>query len=174
MTSPSGRRPTRRHRGRIASIATLAAGAAFLVMSCWSESTDPRPEYPQEYVDYWEVVLSTASDMEDPASALARVARGQQLRSLVSGIRQDQAEGMVTVGTVDRRLLDVLTERGRTYVVDCLDLSNWLIADAASGQPLEDQQVNAPDQAYVFTLAERDGKWFVTDSEVIGSCANGG
>jgi len=124
----------------------------------------------QRYETYWTVLQQVRADFNVPATDLEKVAAGTLLRSLTSETQQLRTIGDVYVGAPRRAVQSVEVDGDRSYILDCIDISKWLLAPEATKIAIPDQQVQAQPGLYEFTLAQKDGSWYVTVSQQVDSC----
>jgi hypothetical protein len=135
-----------------------------------AQLTDAEKQVRTDYLAYWDALLR-ANAVSDPEFAdLLAHAGGEQLAAARAGIAQSKKGGIVAKGTVDHDVREVRLEGDLAYVVDCVDLRNWLQYSISTGAVVPDQYVDRPKQLGQFTLAPRDGAWLVTQTREAGSC----
>jgi len=104
------------------------------------------------------------------ASGVLSCQVGRSMRSLTSDVNSMRALGEVYVGSPKRNVESVEVDGDRAHVLDCVDISKWLLAPEATRVAIPDQIVQDEPGLWEFTLALRDGAWFVTLSQQVGSC----
>jgi hypothetical protein len=121
------------------------------------------------YDAYWNA-WSHASETSDPDDPdLARHVGNPHLEVLRAALESARQEHTVVHGTVGHSIRGMQNFAAAHRVVDCVDLTGWLIVDARTGQPIE-QLTTRPKQLGAFTLEQAQGAWKVTHGQILGDC----
>lgn len=137
---------------------------------CASPSSDSPTTVENDYAQYWSVLQNVRADPGVPVASLESVAAGLLLRSLTSDVTSMRAIGDVYVGAPQRKVQSVEVDGDRAYVLDCVDISSWLLAPEATKIAISGQLIQPGASLYEFTLAQKDEYWFVTVSQQVDSC----
>jgi hypothetical protein len=125
------------------------------------------------YERYWDVLTEVRSRERPGWEDLEQVARGLLLRDLVGETAHNQRLSALYSGAPKRVLQSLDVEPERAYVVDCINMSSWLLIDSVSRNLIEDQHVRDTAILGLFTLARDngDGEWYVTRYDELGECS---
>lgn len=165
-----------RPRRRVALLAVLGCLAA----SSGCVVGRPRPTDPDAigpvsatvrdaYLAYW-AAWTGANESSDPEfPALAGHTADPHREVLRAQLADARRRGQVVTGTVGHDIRGMYSYNGWYRVVDCVDLTRWLIVDARDGQPLQ-QLVQRPRQLSSVSLESVDGRWKATHAQLLGDC----
>ena len=123
-----------------------------------------------DYLAYWDAMLHANAVSDPDAAELATRAAGRQLSLVRENLAHAREQGIIAKGTVGHQIRQVSVVERLGYVVDCVDVNQWLQYEVASGVLKKDQLLQRPKQLAKFVLAPRDGAWLVTDTEELGGC----
>lgn len=166
------------------SVAVVAATTLAVMGACTSNSdTDPEPsDSPSSpsattepasddqasveaaYDAYWEAYIADAADVDSDFAAL-EAATYYPLRSeLVGWVADLHADGQIYSGTpvwtVEEITVDADASPAAATIEACVDISDWVIVEAASGEPVE-----VPEQAQRYrataTAQQVEGTWYI-------------
>ncbi|MFB7613961.1 hypothetical protein [Kitasatospora sp. NPDC056181] len=129
----------------------------------------------KDYLAYWDSLLqANANPGKDGSGAdgagLPERAAGNQLAQLRQNLQALGTRNLVAKGPVDHTVRGIEVRAQTAALEDCVAVRKWLQYDATSGQQDPGQLVDRPNQLAHYTLAQRDGHWLVTDSQVLGPC----
>jgi len=161
-------------------LAALARALAALALVLGLAGCSSAPAVPgnssdadqvrDRYAEYWRVVRDVSASSSADLSELSTVARGTQLRTYMASQEKSRAQGLVSDGPVVSNIRDVTVDGDRAYVIDDLDISQWLLRYESTGEVVEYQNRNPACARYQFTLARDEGQWYVTQADQVGSC----
>jgi len=157
-----------RSKVAVAAVLTLSAAAA-----C-STSSGPK-QSPEEkavraaYTNYWSAWIAASAKDDSNAPALLAAVKGDQLVRLQANLVAAAGRGQHAQGSVQHDIKQVAVTGQRATLVDCVDVTGWLLYDA-TGKPVADQLVQRPRQLGAYVLALDGAAWVVTESTVSGSC----
>ena len=155
---------------RRAAVMLLVVPAVIGNGGCAPSSQDDHEAVVARYEEYWSAVQRVTSSSTMDLDELSDTARGTQLRSLTENWAASRAEVVVSVGSVRSDVTEVSIRGDRAYLIDRLDLSGWLLADADTGGAFEGQFVNPSCEIYEVVLARDSGRWYVTEISDLGQC----
>jgi hypothetical protein len=148
-------------------LAVLCALA--LAGGCHSSQRPVSDEIARSYLRYWDAWLAASQTSDPDHPLLPEHVASPQLDVLRANLAAARRRNQVARGTVGHRLQGIEVHGGSSRVADCIDLDGWLLYDAETGERLR-QLVDKPSQLALFALRQRDGRWRVTDSRVVGEC----
>jgi len=139
--------------------------------ACTASVPDTDAVVAHDYGHYWEVLQEVRAGSSIPVANLEEVAAGTLLRSLTADVNSMRSLGEVYVGSPKRNVESVEVTNTRAYVLDCIDISGWMLAPEATKVAIPGQLVQEEPALYEFTLALKDDAWFVTVSQQVDHCA---
>jgi hypothetical protein len=134
-----------------------------------SELRPVSPTIASSYDGYWNAWLRANADSDPADPALAQHAANPNLEVLQSSLTSDRRQHEQVRGTVGHAIRGMEPVGKGFRVFDCVDLTNWVIVNAATGKPV-DQLVARPAQLGAFTLELIGGTWKVTHGQILGDC----
>ncbi|MDH6144272.1 MULTISPECIES: hypothetical protein [Kitasatospora] len=131
----------------------------------------PSPDVQQAYLAYWDDWLAANRPGGIAPEQLARHADEPNLSILRAALADAAKAGHTHTGQVGHHIEGMVADGELRRIYDCVDVSRWLITDAATGKPV-DQFTGQPPQLSVMTLRQIDGAWKVTDIQKPMACSS--
>lgn len=187
-------------RAQVQLLAALTMGVLTTATACSSDSTPPSdatessnptnsassllivPEDIEDpyaaavaaYERYWRTVADATTIPDPNYPQLDEVAAGQALESARSLVQSGVDENHIGTGypshTAEVTEVYPTDDPTELAIADCMDSTGWLVLDAASGEPIPDEEYGT---SKVSALVEWvDDQWLVTEvlKQRIGSC----
>jgi hypothetical protein len=151
--------------GAIAGCLLLTAVTACVAQRQPAESVAVR----QDYLAYWQSLIAANSVPNPGSPRLAQHTASTQLALLRHNLTIDVRTHIYAAGSVSHHIRSVTVHGMIAYVVDCVNLDNWLLYRQHT-RTLIPQLMKRPRQLALFTLAEDGRTWKVTKSFVYGQC----
>lgn len=123
-----------------------------------------------DYLAYWDAFLKTSTTSDPNSVELANHAAGGQLIVLKQNLASSRELGIVAKGEVKHQIRDTRVDGLLAYVLDCVDVKDWVQYDAKTGDVVPGQWLDRPSQLARFILAPRDGQWLVTGNDFLRQC----
>jgi hypothetical protein len=155
---------------RRASPRAIVIGIMLLIAGAGCSSQDGS-HISRDYLKYWEVVEDVSSNWTKGLDVLLSVAGGPQLDSLSVNIAQSREMGLRSMGEVRHEISEIAMKDGRATILDCVDLTDWLLIEEKTGEIRGRRGENRVASTHQFTLVLREDQWIVTAaSEPLNDC----
>lgn len=149
---------------------TPRAAAPYAVGPGGKTLSAPSSDVEQAYLAYWDDWLAANKSGDTSAEQLARHAEEPNLSILRAALIESAKEGYGHTGTVKHRIEGMAADGELRRIYDCVDLNQWLITDATTGQPIS-QLTSRPPELAIMTLRQFGDVWKVTDIQKPLACS---
>lgn len=151
-------------------VVVIVVGGVIYFANKGNGVTDNQAKVSQRYNQYWDQVLEATSNPEYDLVNLEKVARGQQLETLKSGIQMSRDFNVIQINEPKNHIIEIDLEDDEAYVYDCVDMSDWLVADAKTGVKIPDQKITYEPQLIEVKMSQNESDWYVTVLSELGEC----